>query len=74
METLPISTDALDGCAVAMYRALVEARVGETQSAVDHIRQLLSIPCLPSPGLLRTDFGWSTPRNDTRFREAAQRD
>ncbi len=54
VEVLPISKDALDGCVVEMHRALVEARVGETDAAVEHIRHLLSIPCLLSPGLLQT--------------------
>ncbi len=35
---------------------------------------LLSIPCLLSPGLLRTDPGWSPLRDDPRFRKLAQLD
>lgn len=74
VETLPISRDAIDGCVVEVYRAMVEARVGETDAALEHIRHLLSIPCLLSPGLLRTDSSWSPLRNDSRFQKLAELD
>ncbi len=74
VEALPISLDALDGCVVEMHRALVEAGVGEKDAAVEHIRHMLSIPCLLSPGLLRTDSGWWPLRDDPRFRKLAQFD
>ena len=51
---------------------MVEAHVGETDAAIEHIRHLLSIPCLLSPGLLRIDPSWAPLRNDPRFRKLAE--
>ncbi len=72
VETLPISKDATVGSYVEIDRAAVEARVGETDAAIEHIRHLLSIPCLLSPGLLRVDPRWAPLRDDPRFRQLAQ--
>jgi serine/threonine-protein kinase len=72
VETLPISKDALDGSVVEIERAAVEARVGDTDAAIEHIRHLLSIPCLLSPALLRIDPRWAPLRNDSRFRKLAE--
>jgi tetratricopeptide (TPR) repeat protein len=72
VELLPISKDALDGPEVELGRALVEARVGETEAAIEHVRQLLSIPSQLSPALLRIDPGWAPLRNDPRFRKLAE--
>jgi serine/threonine-protein kinase len=71
VETLPIAKDALLGADIAVDRALVEARVGSTDAAIEHIRQLLSIPSLLSPAMLRFDPRWSPLRNDARFRQLA---
>jgi len=71
VEALPISKDAFFGSDIEIYRAAVEGRVGDTDSAIEHIRQLLSIPCLLSPALLRIDPKWRPLRNDPRFRELA---
>jgi TolB-like protein/Tfp pilus assembly protein PilF len=72
VELLPISKDALIGAAIEIERAAVEARVGETDAAIEHIRYLLSIPCALSPALLRIDPRWGPLRNDPRFRKLAQ--
>jgi TolB-like protein/Tfp pilus assembly protein PilF len=72
VEGLPMSKDAYVGCYVEMYRAQVEARVGEVDQAIGHIRELLSVPCLLSPGLLRTDPRWAPLRGDPRFRQLAK--
>ncbi|HXN42574.1 MAG TPA: hypothetical protein VN918_12340, partial [Myxococcaceae bacterium] len=74
VETLPISKDAVDGSYVEIQQAAVEARVGETNAAIEHIRKLLSIPCLLSPGLLRIDPMWAPLRDDPRFRKLAELD
>jgi tetratricopeptide (TPR) repeat protein len=73
-ELLPISKDAFFGPEVERGRALVEARVGETEAAIEHVRHLLSIPSLLSPALLRIDPGWAPLRNDPRFRKLAELD
>ncbi|HME89909.1 MAG TPA: hypothetical protein VKE49_00685 [Myxococcaceae bacterium] len=50
----------------------MEARVGETDAAIEHLRHLLSIPCLLSPALLRIDPQWAPLRGDLRFRKLAE--
>jgi len=72
VEILPISKDHPRGTSIETYRAAVEARVGETDAAIDHIRHLLSIPCYLSPGLLRIDPEWAPLRDDPRFRKLAE--
>jgi len=74
VEQLPISKDALTGVSVELELAAVEARVGETDAAIEHIRHLLSIPCVLSPGLLRIDPRWAPLRDDPRFRKLAELD
>ncbi len=69
---LPISKDAFSGPEVEIDRAAVEARVGETDAAIEHIRHLLSIPCPLSPALLRIDPRWAPLRGDPRFRQLAE--
>jgi serine/threonine-protein kinase len=72
VELLPTSKDALIGAGIEIERAAVEARVGDTDSAIEHIRHLLSVPCLLSPGLLRIDPRWAPLRTDPRFRKLAE--
>ena len=72
VELLPVSKDALYGADIEIERAAVEARVGETDAAIEHIRYLLSIPCNLSPALLRIDPRWALLRDDPRFRRLAE--
>ena len=74
VELLPISKDAFVGAQVEVDRAEIEARVGETDAAIEHIRYLLSVPCLLSPALLRIDPKWAPLRDDPRFRKLAELD
>jgi tetratricopeptide (TPR) repeat protein len=71
-EVLPVSKDALLGADVAVDRALVEAHAGAIDSAIEHIRQLLAIPSLLSPAMLRLDPRWAPLRDDPRFRRLAE--
>jgi hypothetical protein len=71
MQILPVSKDAWIRSYIEIDRAEVEARVGETD-AIEHIRHLLSIPCVLSPGLLRVDPRWTPLRDDPRFRKLAE--
>ena len=68
---LPIGKDAIDGPRVALDLALVEARVGEADAAVQHVQQLLAIPGILSPGMLRVDPRWGPLHSDPRFRQLA---
>jgi len=72
VEILPISKDHPRGAAIETARAAVEARVGETDAAIEHLRHLLSIPCLLSPALLRIDPQWAPLRADPRFQKLAE--
>jgi serine/threonine-protein kinase len=71
-ELLPISKDAFVGTDVELFRAMVEAHVGEKDAAIERIRYLLSIPCFLSPALLRIDPEWAPLRDDPRFRKLAE--
>jgi tetratricopeptide (TPR) repeat protein len=73
-ELLPISRDAFFGPDVEIFRASVEAHVGEKDSAIERVRYLLSIPSFLSPGVLRIDPEWTPLRNDPRFRKLAELD
>ncbi len=73
-ELLPISKDAFWGADVEIFRAAVEARVGEKDAAIERIRYLLSIPSFLSPGALRIDPEWTPLRKDPRFRKLAELD
>ncbi len=74
VQALPISRDAWFGSDNEIGQAMVEARVGEKAKAIEHIRALLSIPCLLSPALLRVDPRWAPLRGDPRFRKLAELD
>jgi len=74
VELLPMSKDAFVGADVEIERAEVEAQVGETDAAIEHIRHLLSVPCSLSPALLRIDPRWEPLRDDPRFRKLAELD
>jgi tetratricopeptide (TPR) repeat protein len=71
-EALPVSKDALLGADVAVDRALAEAHAGAKDLAIEHIRQLLAIPSLLSPAMLRLDPRWAPLRDDPRFRRLAE--
>ena len=68
-ELLPMSQDMLDGTFYLARLAKIEAQVGETESALKHIEQLLAAPAgyEVSAASLRTDPVWDPVRNDPRF-------
>jgi len=72
VEIWPYSKGAHYGCQIETLRAAVEGRVGETDAAIEHIRQMLAVPCLLSPALLRIDPDWAPLRGDPRFRKLAE--
>jgi len=72
VELLPMHHDVTLQHNTEINRAQVEARVGETDAAIEHIRYLLSIPCQLSPALLRIDPRWAPLRADPRFQKLAE--
>ena len=73
-ESLPASRDVIVGGAYLTQLAMAEAQVGEKQSALDHIEQLLAIPAghVVSKASLRLDPVWDSLRNDPRFQKLSQ--
>ena len=68
-ELLPRSQDMLDGTFYLARLAKIEAQVGETESALKHIEQLIAAPAgyEVSAASLRTDPVWDPLRKDPRF-------
>ncbi|MGH8041222.1 MAG: winged helix-turn-helix domain-containing protein [Rudaea sp.] len=68
-EQLPMSRDAIVGSYTLERLARVESQVGETASAIDHLRQLLESPSgeVVSVATLRIDPVWDPLRKDPRF-------
>jgi len=73
-ETLPYSRDDMVGGYYLAQLAMVEAQVGEKQSALNHIEQLLAIPVghVLSRASLRLDPVWDPLRNDPRFQKLCE--
>jgi eukaryotic-like serine/threonine-protein kinase len=71
-ELLPLATDRFSGLSIVVERAKVEARVGDIDAAIGHIRELLTSPSPLSPALLRVNPTWAPLRNDPRFRKLAE--
>ncbi|HEY2799071.1 MAG TPA: hypothetical protein VGI85_00625 [Chthoniobacterales bacterium] len=69
VEALPVSHDSIVGAFYLERLARTEARVGETQSAIEHIEQLLSTAGgeTISTATLRIDPAWDSIRQDSRF-------
>lgn len=70
---LPRSVDALSGPTYEVGLAVIEARVGEADSAIERVRRLLSIPSPLTTALLRVDPVWDPLRGDPRFQALLER-
>ena len=70
VDLLPMSHDVIVGAFYLERLARVEAEVGETQSAIDHLEQLLSSSGgeTVSVATLRIDPVWDPMRDDPRFK------
>ncbi len=70
-ELLPVSADLIVGGYYLTRRATVEASVGETQSALQHLEQLMASPAgmAVSVSSLRLDPAWDPLRKDPRFQK-----
>ena len=68
-ELLPRAKDMLDGWYYVARLAKIEAQVGDTESALKHIKELLAAPAgyEVSAASLRTDPVWDPLRKDPRF-------
>ncbi|MGB8342204.1 MAG: hypothetical protein WCE51_11495 [Chthoniobacterales bacterium] len=71
IELLPMSRDVIVGAFHLERLARVEAQVGETQAAIDHLEQLLSSSGgeTVSVATLRIDPVWDPLRKDQRFQK-----
>jgi TolB-like protein/Tfp pilus assembly protein PilF len=71
---LPPSRDVIVGGFYLAQLAAVEAQVGETQSALNHIEQLLAMPAghVVSTASLRFDPVWDPLRNERRFQKLCE--
>ena len=68
-ELMPLSHDMVVGASYLARLAMVEARFGQTDSALDYVKQLLAAPAghAVSAASLRFDPGWDPLRKDPRF-------
>jgi TolB-like protein/Tfp pilus assembly protein PilF len=73
-EALPYSRDDMIGGFYLAQLAMAEAQVGEKQSALNHIEQLLAIPVghVLSRASLRLDPVWDPLRSDPRFQKLCE--
>jgi TolB-like protein/Tfp pilus assembly protein PilF len=73
-ENLPASRDVIVGGSYLTQLAMAEAQVGEKQSALNHIEQLLAIPAghAISRSSLRVDPVWDPLRSDPHFQKLCE--
>ena len=69
VELLPISEDAYDGPMLATNLAVIYARVGDIDRAIEQLTSLRDVPNGPTPGTLRVEPEWDVLRGDTRFQK-----
>jgi TolB-like protein/Tfp pilus assembly protein PilF len=70
VDLLPMSRDVIVGAFHLERLAQVEAQVGETQSAIEHLEELMSSSAgeVVSIATLRIDPAWDLIREDPRFK------
>ncbi len=69
VELMPLSRDAYDGMLVLQGLAQVYTWTGETEKALELVRQLMKIPGYLTYGYLKVDPSWDPLRSDPRFQE-----
>src|SRR3954447_26805590 len=62
VELVPMSRDAVDGMMYLNEMAQISAWVGETESALDQLANLVKLPGSPNYGQLRFDPAWESIR------------
>jgi len=68
----PLTKDQYQGTSIYLGRAIALMRIGETGEAISQLEQLLKIPSLLSPNLLRLDPTYAPLRSDPRFQRLIQ--
>jgi TolB-like protein/cytochrome c-type biogenesis protein CcmH/NrfG len=68
-DLLSVARDAYDGPLIALKLAVIYAQVGETDRALELLKDLLAIPNGPTPGTLRIEREWDPLRSNPRFEE-----
>ena len=73
-DSLPVSRDDIVGGFYLTQLAMAEAQVGEKESALNHIEQLLAMPVghVLSRASLRLDPVWDPLRGDPRFQKLCE--
>ena len=66
-ELLPVSKDAIDGCALAINLAQIYTWTGEKDRAIEQIAAVERVPNTLSYGLLKLHPYWDPLRGDPRF-------
>ena len=71
VDRIPVSRDLMMGAYNLDRLARTEARVGESDAAIDHLRQLLDAPAgsVVAVPILRIDPAWNPLRKDPRFQK-----
>ena len=72
VELLPIAKDAYDGPLIATKLAVIYAAAGQSDRAIELLKDLIAIPNGPTPGTLRAEREWDPLRSDPRFEEALE--
>jgi tetratricopeptide (TPR) repeat protein len=68
VELLPSAKDAYDGPFIAAKLAVIYAQAGQSDRAIELLRELLTFPNGATPGTLRVEPEWDPLRSDPRFR------
>jgi len=67
VELLPISKDAYDGPLIAAKLAVIYVAAGQSDRAIELLKDLVAVPNGPTPGTLRAEREWDPLRSDPRF-------
>jgi serine/threonine protein kinase/tetratricopeptide (TPR) repeat protein len=69
VQLLPATKDALDGTEVLYFYAVICARTGERELAIEQLKTLATLPAGISHGEIRLDPHWDPLRGDPRFEQ-----